>query len=251
LASNSIHLTFLPLTPVIMKNIFLIITLGLLLFALASCVDHDLETAEPIDKEKVFASLTAPQRYWCIEGITRQVGNQILEISEDTAYLSPIQIYLAHANAYRFLGDSEGRVIFESPQANVGVGTFDYSKSLWGKRPYGVHELHIRDFFIYAGPWHGKWDWNEEQKKFPVQFPSEPFLFWRPGVGYLDPTLYPHYNNLAEAQAAGQPERIRIIMEEDDANLGKVTYAYTLRAAWVIERLQSGPRELSLYKVLY
>ena len=227
------------------------IALGLLLFALISCVDHeDVGTPNPVDKDKIIALLNVPQRYWCIEEITRQVGDQIIEISEDTTYLSPVQIYLAHTNAYQFLDGSGGRIVFESPQADDGINTYDYSKSLWGKRSYGVNELHIRDFFIPFGPWHGTWDWNEGQKKFLVQFPSDPFLFWRPGVGYLDPALYPKYKNLSEAQAAGKPERIRILMEETDANQSKVTYAYTLRAAWVIERLES-PRGVSKYKVLY
>lgn len=235
----------------IMKNSRLILTFGILLLALVSCVDHDIDTTEPVDKEKVIASLTAPQRYWCIEEITRQVGNQVIEISEDPAYLSQIQIYLAHANAYQFQDGLGGKIVFESTQENALLGTYDYSKSLWGKRPYGIHELHIREVFIYAGPWHGQWDWNEEQKKFSVQFPPEPFLFWRAGVGYLDRALYPKYNNLAEAQAAGKPERIRILVEENDEKLGKVTYAYTLRAAWIIEIVGTTPQGTVKYKVLY
>lgn len=234
-----------------MKNSRLIIALGLLLFALISCVDHeDVGTPNPVDKDKIIALLNVPQRYWCIEEITRQVGDQSIEISEDITYLSPGQIYHAHTNAYQFLDGSEGKIVYEIPQADDGINTLDYSKSLSGKRPYGVTELQIRVFFIPYVPWHGTWGWDEGQKKISVQFPSEPFLFWRPGVGYLDPALYPKYKNLSEAQAAGKPERIRILMEETDGNQRKVTYAYTLRAAWVIEKLES-PRETPKYKVLY
>lgn len=210
------------------------------------------EKVPPVDKEKLIASLIAPGRYWCIEGITRQVGNKIVEISEDTATFDKIMIFRIHANAYQFLNWPGDRTIFESPQESVitRFEGYDYSKGLSGKMPYGESELFVRRAYIYVGSFHGKWDWNENKHNVSVQFPNQYATYWRDGVGYLDPAMFPKYNNISEAKAAGKPERISFIVEENDKDSGRVKFAYTLRAAWIIDTLGS-PRYTSKYKVLY
>ena len=229
-------------------------TLGLL-----SCQDHDTGVGTdpegaPVDSAQVLASLSAKGRYWCLEQITRTVGAQTQDVSQDTVFFDRGQIWYAHANAYQFVDGPGSRTLFESPQANVPFtpNTFDYSNGLSGNRPYGTAELTIRDAFIYFGPFHGKWGWDAAKQTVLVQLPTGPSLFWKGEEGYLDRAMFPKYKTLAEAQSAAKPERIRIILEEQQEGQNKVTYAYTLRAAWILERKTDGvPRELSKYSVLY
>jgi hypothetical protein len=243
-----------------MKNIRQIIgicfvcTVGML-----SCKDHDLsgedpDPSPPVDSAQVITSLSAQGRYWCLEQITRTVGDQTADVSEDTVFFNRGQIWYAHANAYRFIDGPGSQTLFESPQPEVisKSNTLDYSDGLSGNRPYGTAELTIRDFFIYFGPFHGQWAWNKARQTVTVQLPMGPYLFWKSENGYLDPKMFPKYKTLAEAQTAAKPERIRIILEEQNEGQNKVTYAYTLRAAWILERKTEGvPRELSKYSVLY
>lgn len=243
-----------------MKNDRLIIIFCFLCaLGLLSCKDHDTgigtdPEGTPVDSAQVLASLSAKGRYWCLEQITRRVGDQTKDVSQDTVFFDPGQIWYAHANAYQFIDGPGGRTLFESPQANVlfTPGTFDYSNGLSGNRPYSATELTIREAFIYFGPFHGKWAWDKTKQTVSVQVPTGPNLFWKGEKGYLDREMFPKYKTLAEAQSAAKPERIRIILEEQQEGPNKVTYAYTLRAAWILERKTDGvPRELSKYSVLY
>jgi len=240
-----------------MKNVRHIIVFCFLCTALGmlSCKDHDGGgglVVTPVDSAQVIASLFARDRYWCLEQITRTVGNKIEDISEDTVFFNRGQIWYAHANAYQFLNGPGSRTLFESPQENViqKLSTYDYSDGVSGNRPYGTVELVIREAFIYFGPFHGKWDWDKTKQTVSVQLPTAPDSFWKGEKGYLDPEMFPKYNNLAEAQNAAKPERIRIILEEQTEGQNKVTYAYTLRAAWIIKR-EVGTRITSKYTVLY
>ena len=227
---------------------------------LLSCKDHDTgvgtdpDPAPSVDSAQVIASLSAGGRYWCLEQITRTVGDKTEDISEDTLFFDRGEIWYAHANAYQFNNETGKRILFESPQANVlfTPGTFDYSNGLSGNRPYGTAELIIREAFIYFGPFHGTWAWDKIKQTVSVQLPTGPYLFWKGEKGYLDRAMFPQYNTLAEAQSAAKPERIRIILQEQQEGQNKVTYAYTLRAAWILERKTDGvPRELLKYLVLY
>ncbi|GAB2790010.1 hypothetical protein GCM10027275_38600 [Rhabdobacter roseus] len=222
-----------------------------------SCQDHNIEDPDPeapaVDSAQVIASLTAPGRYWCLEQITRTVGDVTEDISEDSVLFTRLQVWYAHANAYQFLDWAGNRTLFESPQESVIIksSTYDYSDGVSGNRPYGTAELIIREAFIYVGPFHGKWDWDKTKQTVSVQLPTGPILFWKADKGYLDRDMLPKYKSLEEAQDASKPERIRIILEEQNEGSNKVTYAYTLRAAWIIQREEGTPRELSKYIVLY
>ena len=208
-------------------------------------------TTIPIDSAEAMSKLTASGRFWCIEQVTRTAENNTKDISEDTLFFTKGQVWYIHANVYRF-----GGIIEELPQENVLYqhmrSPFEYSESLSGKRPYGAAELDVRFAFILVGGYNGKWNWDSRKQTFSINFPSEkPLAFWKNETGYLDPEILPKYKNLLEAKAAGKPERIRIMMEVNDTDEGKVIYAYTLRAAWVVDYLGGYYKTNSKYSVLY
>ncbi|GAB2790018.1 hypothetical protein GCM10027275_38610 [Rhabdobacter roseus] len=251
-----------------MKNVRHLIACCLVgtVLGIVACKKKEVTVQEPVDQvedpgsvgtlvdsTQVIALLTAKGRYWCLEKITRTVGDKTEDVSEDTTLFTRIQVWYAHANAYQFLDGSGGRTLFESPQESVIIksSTYNYSDGVSGNRPYGTAELLIREGFIYFGPFHGKWNWDAEKQTVSVQLPTEPDLLWKAAKGYLDRDMLPKYKSLAEAQDAAKPERIRIVMEEKEEAQGKVTYAYTLRAAWIIRREASPRRELSKYIVFY
>ncbi|MPR34772.1 hypothetical protein [Salmonirosea aquatica] len=251
-----------------MKNIRQIVAYCLVCIILGavSCKKKEITVKEPVDQEQdpdsvgtridstqVFAALTSRERYWCLEKITRTVGEKTEDISEDTSFFTRPQIWYAHANAYQFFNGADGRLLFESPQEKViqELSNYTYSAGVSGNRPYGTAELIIREAFIYFGPFHGKWNWDAAKQTVSVQLPTESDLFWKADKGYLDRDMFPRYKNLAEAQSAAKPERIRIVLEEKEEAQGQVTYAYTLRAAWIIRREAGTPRELSKYIVIY
>lgn len=213
--------------------------------------------AVTIDSTDAMEKLTAKDRYWCIEEVTRTVGKNTKEISEDTLSFTREQVWYIHANAYRFSKyPTGGGKIEEFPQESVLIQhnskPFEYSDGVSGKRPYGITELDVRFAWILIGSYNGRWNWDSSKQTFFIDFPIEsPLVFWESKIGYLDPGSFPVYNNVAEAKAAGKPERIRIIMEVVNDKEGKVVYTYVLRAAWILEKVGGYYRTNSKYSVLY
>ncbi len=235
-----------------MKNVrqFIDVCFVCTTLSMFSCMDHDIGGGggTPVDSVKVIASLTAPGRYWVLEKITRTVGGRTEDVSEYTMYFDSTQIFYSHFNAYQFLGGAS-RTFFEFPQELSKYDyPYDFSGGLSGNRPYGIADLAIRLAFIAVGPFHGTWAWDNSKQTFSV---THPYLFWKSTKGYLDPDMFPKYNNLTEAQNAGLPERIRIVLGEIAEADGNATYAYTLRAAWIIRSEPSTVRYIAKYIVVY
>ncbi|MPR34771.1 hypothetical protein [Salmonirosea aquatica] len=200
------------------------------------------ETSEivqtPIDSSRIMEALTAPGRYWILESIAIKKADSEKEISEDTAYFDRTEIWRIHAYAYQFGNSNQSsptRFIAAYTQvkpADAFEGG-DYSKGLYGKRPYGVAELALYVAFPQVNKSH-TWQWNESD----VSLQLDPSVFLSDRFSkkaFLDTGKLPLYKSASEARNAGKPEIIRFISEIDDKKIGTTTLYYYLRSAWIIE----------------
>ena len=180
-------------------------------------------------KAKVIEALTATDRYWRFEDMTKEVGGKTIHLLTET---TPPPFYISlyfRSLGYQFDASSFNVIATEGPS---------------GELPYGIDTLSVTFIGIQNNI---KWTWDDAKQTVVLTGFTEGF---RPLTGYLNTSMFPVYKNLGEAMAAGKPERIQIVMEENDPVLGLITYRYSLRAAWVTKSI-AGNTLQKYFKVLY
>ncbi len=200
----------------------------MLLSVLSSCKEDAPQAEMEVDKEKVLAALTAPERFWMFEDITMQVGDKVSSVMMDSSTILP--------NA--------------CPYLNYQFKTGGILDEEFGSGIYGIKSYPTKARFIF---WYsdlaidGMWAWDEVKKTIVVKGLKSVLMT---DTAYLDTASLPNIKNKEEAQAATTPERIKMIMTKNDPKLGSVTYVYTLRSSWVTKFI-AGSTRARHYEVLY
>ncbi|MCF0062525.1 hypothetical protein MUK70_01775 [Dyadobacter chenwenxiniae] len=216
---------------------------------LLSCDDKPAEVVKAkVNKEKVLAALLASGRNWRFEEIS--IERQGVKTVENLAETSKLITVETRINVTPNVGFR-----FESYANNVTRLDEIISTGPFGKIPYGAKSLSETGMGLTTD---GTWVWDDAAQTVFITSTSSMVGIvsemsengWKPEKGYLDNTMLPLFETAGEAQSAGVPERIRIIFEENDAKIGKITYGITLRAAW-ITRLVSGNSRQQFYDVVY
>jgi hypothetical protein len=223
---------------------------SLLLLFLFSCSlqDHPPQSGgeEPVvDKNAFLASLTAPDRYWRIEQLHIKVGDSTRNIN-----------FFPFTDAVEYV-IATSVVPFISFQFDSSIVDEINGQGPFGNVPYPT-ESHM-ELSSLGNTYPGSWQWNDNHHTVELKLPSAMSSVIRsasrsknffPSTGYLDNKVAPRFITLSQAQSGMQPERISVIVEEDDAILGKVYYTLTLRASWIIAK-DGGTAKVPIYKVLY
>ena len=198
----------------------------LLSFSACNFQDH----VDPgVDKAKVIEALTAFDRYWRFEAMTKEVGGKTINLlTENTPPPFEISLYY-HNLGYQFNNSSLKTLPMSGPT---------------GDRPYRLDTLEV---LFTNNRENIKWSWDDSKQTIKLTGFDEGF---RPLTGYLNSSMFPIYKNLAEAVAGGKPERIQIIMQETDPVLGLITYRYSLRAAWITRGIYGSSLQ-RFYEILY
>lgn len=200
-----------------------------LLLIIYSCKMKDHEVLNPaVDKAEIIASLTAPGRYWRFEQITRKVGNETFDLTDDPILVPTLTLSIN----LQFL---------TSQEIDVGLG-----EGIVGDVAYG--DQHILKVFPSGQLTRQAWRWDDEKNTVTFEMGGTSYF---PEKAYMDLTMLPKHLNPAEAIASGEPERSKFEIHQIDPQLGAVTYTYILRAAWVLEDIPDGSASVRAERVLY
>lgn len=209
-----------------------------LLFAALTMLSCDTDSpVEPmvgpgLSKAEFLGRMVVPERYWRIEEISRQDEDQIstVNVREKPTLLSSY-----------FLNDVVPYVAVQFGRGYFGKGTVTESNmtAAYGKVPFGEFRFEL---LTKATKESGEWTWDSDRKmmKFPLPESIQSIAAalsgtdWRPDSGYIASEPAPLFRGVEEARRAASSERIRIVMEEQ-TEAGKITYAFTMRAAWITD----------------
>ena len=211
-------------------NSLLFVTLSLLSCGTESEVKP--ESAQGLTKAEFLGRMIVQERYWRIEEISRQEEDQIatLNVREKTTLLS--SHYLNEV--IPFVAVQFGRGYF-----GKGIVTESQMTGAYGKVPFGEFQCML---MLKSTKQSGEWSWDGERKMMKLPLPESIQSLaaamsgtdWQPDSGYVASEPAPLFRGVEEARRAASPERIRILVEEQTVQ-GKVTYAFTMRAAWLTD----------------
>lgn len=209
----------------------------------------------PVDSSKLVEALTVWGRYWILEKITIKTKDQERDVSEDTSFFSKKELFELYNGAFHFSPYATYPTIkkYYQYEPSMSAGWSYYANGLYGNRPYGISELYV--YISFPDPKAvGFWKWARKEEKLSIS-PLTRYRFLdipdSSSSVYIDPLSLPRYTTLQQAMAGGKPEKIKIIAETFNKELGEHKYIYTLRAAWVVERKYKQDRWHAQYIVLY
>lgn len=210
---------------------------SLLFAALATLSCGNDRNVEPmagdgLTKAEFLARMIVQERYWRIEEISRQNEDQIatVNVREKPTLLSSY-----------YLNDVVPYVAVQFGRGYFGKGIVTESKmtGAYGKVPFGEFQSEL---LVKSTKESGEWTWDSGRKMMKLPLPESLQSLaaalsgsdWRPDSGYVASEPIPLFRGVEEARRAANPERIRIVMEER-TQAGKITYAFTMRAAWMTD----------------
>ncbi|MCE7068161.1 hypothetical protein [Dyadobacter sp. CY326] len=220
-----------------------------LLILLFSCdfQDHppqDGNNGPVVDQNAFVNSLTAGNRYWRVEQLHIQVGDTTRRINF-FPFTDAVEYNIATSVVPNTSFHFEKSIIDEV----LGSGPY-------GNMPYPTPSNMEVTFLGLTSD--GSWQWNNDRHTVELKLPGSMSAIIRsasrskfyPVQGYLDNKVPPHFVSLSQAQNATEPERISVLVEENDIVLGKVYYTLILRSSWIIKR-SGGTDKVPVYQVHY
>lgn len=209
-----------------------------LLLATLSLLSCDTETkvgpqpGQGLTKAEFLGRMIVQERYWRIEEISRQEKQQIATVNVREA--SPLL-------SSHYLNEVIPIVAVQFGRGYFGKGVVSETKmtGAYGKIPFGEFKCVLMPRTVKES---GEWVWDNERKgmKFPLPESIRSLAGalsgkdWLPDTGYVVSEPAPLYRGVEEARRAASAERIRIVVEEH-SEAGKITYVFTMRAAWMTD----------------
>jgi hypothetical protein len=216
-------------------RVWLTHSLVLMTLSLLSCgTDNEVkpESGPGLTKAEFLGRMIVQERYWRIEEISRQEEDQIatLNVREQTTLLS--SHYLNEV--IPFVAVQFGRGFY-----GKGVVTESRMTGAYGKVPFGEFQCML---LLKSTKESGEWSWDVERKMMKLPLPESIRSLaaamsgtdWQADSGYVASEPAPLFRGVEEARRAANPERIRILVEEQ-TKAGKITYAFIMRAAWMTD----------------
>ena len=196
------------------------------------------------DKENFLNGLSATDRFWRFETLTIQYRDSSSKINFHDTGITAIPWEVldgpVHNISLRFYGSSVRETISSGPYGDVD---YPNNRTMWST-VMGLTE-------------DGTCGWNEQKQTVIMVVPgSVRSIIWAasqkrfiPLEAHLESVQPLLFTSLSEALHAASPERVNVVLHEENSQLGKVKYTLTLRGAWIRETIPGGRQ--AFHKVTY
>ncbi|KAA0992836.1 hypothetical protein [Dyadobacter aurulentus] len=222
----------------------------MLLILFSGCDDDtpekngEVEKALIANKDNFLKGLNATDRFWRFETLTIQYRDSSSKINfHDTAITAiPWEVLdgPVHNISLRFYGSSVKETISSGPYGDVDYPT---NRTMWST-VMGLTE-------------DGTCGWDEQKQTVTMVVPGsirsiiraasqKRFMPLNAHLESVQPLLY---TSLSDALQAASPERVSVVLYEENSQLGKVKYTLSLRGAWIRETTPGGRQ--AFHKVTY
>jgi hypothetical protein len=224
--------------------------LFLLIVSFSGCRSDDPGKLEEViekpisNKDNFLSGLSAEGRFWRFETLKIQYRDSSSTIDfQDTGITAiPWEVLDGpiHNISLRFSGGSVREIISSGPYGDV---EYPNNRTMWSTIMGNVQD--------------GTCAWNEQKQTVTMIVPGsissiiraaarERFIPREAHMESVQPLLY---TTLSEALHGASPERINVVLHEENSLLGRVKYTLSLRGAWIRETTPGGRQ--AFHKVTY